>query len=320
MSHSKPEISVCVCTFRRPAALLRLLRSLLRLDPSTPTREVVVVDNDAARSGAPSVAAARAEGAAIGYVCEPQRGIARARNRAVAAARGRWIAFIDDDEEADPSWLLHLWREVTHREADAGVGPVVPRFGAAAPRWLVDGGFFERHRFPTGTVLHAGYTRTGNALVGRQALSSLAGPFDERFDLTGGEDNDLFARIIARGGRVIAVDTAVVYEHVGLPRTTMRWLLRRRFFVGVSMARLDQTVGRADPTLRRRVRLLAAVLANGGRGLLLFPAARVRGFGLLLAAARDLGRLAFLHGRTFRPYASAPDVESAGAPPSERAA
>lgn len=320
MSRIVPEISICVCSFRRPVALLRLLRSLHGLDPTTPTHEIIVVDNDAERSAAPSVDAARAEGLAMGYVCEPRRGIARARNRAVGEARGEWIAFIDDDEEAHPLWLARLWAEVVGHQADGGIGPVLPRFGEKAPQWLIDGGFFERRRFPTGATLHAGYTRTGNALVSRRALSSLAGPFDERYDLTGGEDNDLFARVIGAGGRIIAVDSAVVFEHLSAQRTTMRWLLRRRFFIGVGMARLEESIGRGDATLRRRGRLLASVIVHGGRGLVLFPASRVRSLHLLLLAARDLGRLAFLHGYSFRPYASDPGIETVGAPASGRAA
>lgn len=297
-------ISICICTFRRPASLLRLLRSLRTLDAATPPYEVIVVDNDADRSAAPSVSAAQAEGVALRYVCEPHRGIARARNRSFAEARGEWIAFIDDDEEVQPSWLTDLWTEVVQRQVDGGVGPVIPRFGKAAPRWLTEGGFFERQRFPTGTVLHAAYTRTGNALLRRRALSCLVGPFDEHYDLTGGEDCDLFARVIDNGHRVIAVDSAVVYEHVGAPRTTMRWLLRRRFFTGVGQTRLEAAIGVADVSRRHRRRLLASALVFGVPGLLLLPAARVRGMALLLMAARNLGRLAFLYGYSFRPYAS----------------
>jgi glycosyltransferase involved in cell wall biosynthesis len=279
---------------------------------------VIVVDNDEARSGAPSVETARAQGMEVSYVCEPRRGIAVARNRAVAAANGEWIAFLDDDEEADPQWLVHLWCEVRQRGADAGIGPVVPRCSDAAPRWLVDGGFFDRRRFPTGTILHAGYTRTGNALIRRRALSSVAGPFDERYDLTGGEDTNLFARLIAGGARVIAVDSAVVYEHLPAPRTTLRSLLRRRFVHGIGMGRLDQTIDRKDSLLRRG-RLVASVAFHGSAGLLLVPLSSVRALRLFLWAAQQLGRLAFLHGYAPKPYESAPGADVAAEPATEHA-
>jgi succinoglycan biosynthesis protein ExoM len=138
------DVSICICTFRRPGPLLRLLRSLARLDPASPSYEIIVVDNDAERSGEPAIHEARAEGIRLQYLVEPQRGIARARNRSVEPAQGTYVAFIDDDEEADPQWLMNLHAGVVEHGAAGGVGPVVPRFHDQTPRWCIEGGFFER--------------------------------------------------------------------------------------------------------------------------------------------------------------------------------
>jgi succinoglycan biosynthesis protein ExoM len=297
------DISICVCTFRRPDGLFRLLRSLGHLDPETPAYEVIVVDNDAAMSAEPVVHRARAEGLSARYVVEPVRGIARARNRSLEAATGAFVAFIDDDEEADPAWLVRLWNEVKRKEDDGGIGPVIPRFSRGTPRWIIEGRFFERPRLPTGTVLVAWQARTGNALIRREALKALPGPFDERYALTGGEDADLFARLIGRGCRLIAVDQAVVYEHVPPNRTTWRWLLQRRFLTGMGEARLYVATVPADARQRwQRVRPLLSGLASGVVGLLLFPVFHVYGFDRLSRAARFLGRSAFHHGLSFHPY------------------
>jgi succinoglycan biosynthesis protein ExoM len=296
------DISICICTFQRPARLLELLRSLRNLDPVTPPHEVIVVDNEAGGTAESAVCQARAEGLDVQYLVEPVRGIARARNRSLGPARGEYVAFIDDDEEADPQWLVQLWGEVIRHGADGGFGPVIPRFGDATPRWLIEGGFFERPRFPSGTVLQAKLTRTGNALIRRQPLMALPGPFDERYDLTGGEDGDLFMRMIDSDCRFIAVDSAIVYEHLLPARTTARWLLQRRFLRGMGLARLDN-VGVSSRTRRRHcVRHLAWALRWGMRGILLFPVSRISGFQRLTYAARDLGRFAVLSGLTYRPY------------------
>ena len=296
------DVSICICTFHRPARLLQLLRSLCHLDAATPSYEVIVVDNDAARTGEPAVCQARTEGLAVQYLVESVRGIARARNRSLQPARGEYVAFIDDDEEAHPRWLLELWTEVTRAGVDGGFGPVVPRFSEGTPRWLIDGGFFERPRFPTGTVLAGKGTRTGNALVRRDRLMALQGPFDECYDLTGGEDSDLFIRMVDGGCRFIAVDAAIVYEHLLPARTTARWLLQRRFRTGMSSARLDNA-GMSPRTRRqRRLRHLAWAVRWGLQGILLFPVSRISGFQRLTNAARDLGRFAMLSGFTYRPY------------------
>jgi len=296
------DISVCLCTFRRPEPLLRLLRSLRHLDPATPRYEVIVVDNDARATAEPAIRQARAEGLQLQYLVEPVRSIARARNRSLEPASGEYVAFIDDDEEAEPQWLVQLWGEVIRHGADGGLGPVLPKFSTGTPRWLIEGGFFERARFPTGTVLEAKRTRTGNALVRRRSLIALSGPFDERYDLTGGEDGDLFARMIDSGCRFIAVDSAIVYEHLSPARTTVSWLLRRGFLAGMDAARLYKATLRGRPRRFQRTRPLALALAWGIAGALLFPLFRGYGTARLSLAARQLGRFAFHSGFSYRPY------------------
>lgn len=297
------DVSICVCTFRRPQGLLRLLRSLGRLDPASPRHEVIVVDNDAAGSGAPAVEQARTEGLEVQYLVEPVRGIARARNRSVAPARGTFVAFIDDDEEADPRWLVQHVAELARHGADGGVGPVLPCFHDRAPRWLIDGRFFERPRAPTGTVLDRRGFRTGNAFILRRHLAALPGPFDERYALSGGEDTDMFMRLVAGGCRVIAVDTAIVWEHLPPNRARMSWLLRRRFLIGMAAERIQTSDGAGARQEGERVRWLASGIGVGLTGLLLFPTSRVRGFTRLTLAATHLGRFAFHSGYTYHPYA-----------------
>jgi succinoglycan biosynthesis protein ExoM len=298
------EISICVCTFRRPQGLARLLRSLHRLDPSTPPHDIIVVDNDAARSGEPAVRQAQAEGLEVLYVVEPVRGIARARNRTLEPATGTFVAFIDDDEEADPKWLIHLWREVKRNDDDGGCGPVVPCFNDKTPRWLIQGGFFDRPRPPTGTILADWQLRTGNVLIRRSCLMALSGPFDERHNLTGGEDTEMFVRLLADGARFIAVDSAIVNEHLPSKRTTLRWLLQRRFLHGLGYARqYENTIPPAARTPWQRTRLLLKGLAWGTIGLLLWPVFRIYGAGRLSLAAHHFGRYAFHCGFSYQAYA-----------------
>jgi glycosyltransferase involved in cell wall biosynthesis len=297
------DVSICICTYRRPEGLRRLLRSLGRLDPASPRHEIIVVDNDVARGGEDAVRQARAEGLAIEYLVEPVRGIARARNRSVRPARGAFVAFIDDDEEADPHWLVNLHGELIRHGADAAIGPVVPVFHEQASPWLVEGGFFDRPRPPTGTVLQRSGARTGNALIRRRCLAALSGPFDERYALSGGEDTDLFVRLHALGCRTIAVDTAIVHEHLPPNRATVRWLLRRRFVVGMGGARFYAATVPGVRWGRQRARWLASGLAWGVAGVVLFPAFPVRGLDRLALAARHLGRFAFYSGFSYDPYA-----------------
>lgn len=301
---TRPSVSICICTFRRPQGLARLLRSLAGLDPATPSHEILVVDNDEGRTGEAVVGQSRAEGLGVEYLVEPRRGLARARNRLVEAARGEFIAFIDDDEEADPCWLAELMEATLRHGADGGVGPVIPRFPDSTPRWMIDGGFFDRERPPTGTILTWRQSRTGNCLVRRSLLAALPGPFNLAFDRSGGEDSDMFIRLIAGGARVVAADSALVYEHLSPDRARKGWLLRRWFRIAMGSERIllaDESV----PASRfATVKCLGRGLWWAVVGGAVFAFSRIHGMRFLRRAARQFGRLAERCGFTYHHYAS----------------
>src|SRR5215831_3883535 len=105
-----PAISICVCTFRRPELLQRLLVALAA-QIGAPPFEVIVVDNDALRSAAAVLAAAASDRRLdLHTAVEVPQSIALARNHSVRLARAAWIAFVDDDEEPELGWLAELHR------------------------------------------------------------------------------------------------------------------------------------------------------------------------------------------------------------------
>ena len=60
------------------------------------------------------------------YVCEPQPGLDRARNRAIAESRGEIVAFTDDDVEVDPGWVRAAAIHFANPEVMAVTGLVEP--------------------------------------------------------------------------------------------------------------------------------------------------------------------------------------------------
>ena len=164
-----PHICVCLCTYRRRELLRRLLARLGKLkgDGEAFTLSCVVVDNDAQRSAADVVAAARAAtNLEIVYDCEPERNFAAVRNRAVKISRGDFIAFIDDDEvPVNASGWWNFWRPVAIYECSGVLGPVRPYFDDPSPRWLVKSKICDRPEHPTGMSLNWDQTRSGNRLT-----------------------------------------------------------------------------------------------------------------------------------------------------------
>jgi glycosyltransferase involved in cell wall biosynthesis len=227
-----PHISVCICTFRRPRLLQRLLAELGRQrTDGCFTYSIVVADNDRLESAEPVVREAAATlKVPVRYCVEPHQNIALTRNRAVANAPGDFIAFIDDDEFPTERWLLTLFRSCEQYGVDGVLGPVKPHFDPSTPNWVVEGRFYDRPSYPTGLVIDARKGRTGNVLLRRRVFDGLSEPFRSEF-LTG-EDQDFFRRMIDKGHVFIWCHEAIAYEAVPPVRCRRGFMLRRALLRG----------------------------------------------------------------------------------------
>lgn len=232
MDTDKQLITVCVCTYKRPQLLARLLSELRKqATDGLFTLAAVVVDNDHLRS-AEAVVHSLAAGStiSINYCVEPRQSIARARNRAVAEAGGDFVAFIDDDEFPADSWLLNLFRCLGQHQADGVLGPVRRYFEETPPDWLVKSPFYVRREHPTGTVIGWKEGRTGNVLLKRSLVASEPEPFRPEF--RGGEDLDFFRRMIDKGHVFVWCNEAVAYEVIPRIRWSRMFLLKRALLRG----------------------------------------------------------------------------------------
>ena len=103
-----PDVTLLVCTKGR-ATLPAVLDGVARLDvPEHAFVETVVVDNgggDPAIAGAVAELRRRAPGLDVRLIAEPRPGVAHARRRGIAAARGELVAFVDDDCLLARDWL-----------------------------------------------------------------------------------------------------------------------------------------------------------------------------------------------------------------------
>jgi glycosyltransferase involved in cell wall biosynthesis len=226
------QITVCICTYKRPLPLERLLNSLGDQDThGLFTYSVVVVDNDELRSAEAVVTdAARTMPVEIKYCVEAKRGIAHARNKALENAHTDFIAFIDDDEFPTNQWLFHLFQTCEKYQVDGVLGPVRRHFDEEPPKWIRRGEFFNRPSHPTGFILHWSQTRTGNVLFRRHVL-----PLDSlvfRAEFRAGSDVDFFKRVMAKGYVFVWCDEAFVHETIPPARWTRKYILRKALLRG----------------------------------------------------------------------------------------
>ncbi|MBZ5581662.1 MAG: glycosyltransferase family 2 protein [Acidobacteriia bacterium] len=243
MPNQPKHISICVCTYKRPILLQRLLQALLGQETlGLFTFSIVVVDNDRLRSAEPVVSdfAAAAKLIPVRYCEEPRQNIALARNKAVENASGDFVAIIDDDEFPEGDWLLKLFTACEEYRVDGVLGPVKRYFDEEPPGWIVKGHFYERPSHPTGHIMPWMESRTGNLLTRREVFHEEVPPFRPAF--RAGEDQDFFRRMAGRGRIFIWCNEAVVYEVVTPSRWKRIYMLRKALLRGETAA-LHPTVG-----------------------------------------------------------------------------
>lgn len=98
-----PLLSVVVPTYRRPQTLQRALQSLPAA--CSAPHELIVIDDDPEGSG---FEPARAAGARYLNKAGIERGLSSSRNLGIDLARGRYLAFLDDDDFYLPQGLDRL--------------------------------------------------------------------------------------------------------------------------------------------------------------------------------------------------------------------
>ncbi|MFP5447842.1 MAG: glycosyltransferase family 2 protein [Alphaproteobacteria bacterium] len=228
------RVSLIIPTQRRLGGLQVAARSVFAQQGVDPSRlELVVVDNDQVPSAQETIDALAAEAPfPVVYVHEPRAGVANARNAAMSQAQGDLIAFLDDDEEAPPTWLAGLLATRDALEADVVFGPVR---GRAPPK-------IERHRTyletffsrlgpdQSGVIEH--YYGCGNSLLRRAALPDPQAPFSALRNHIGGEDDLLFGEMKAQGARFGWAAEAWVWEDPVPDRLSLGYTIRRAFAYG----------------------------------------------------------------------------------------
>jgi glycosyltransferase involved in cell wall biosynthesis len=177
------DCSVVIATKDRARYLQCALASLLA-QRDAPKFEIVVVDNGSTDDTESTVRQFARDAVEVRYVALAQPNRGKARNHGVAATRGRYLLFCDDDVYVPAEWIAtHL---AAHRLGGERVvnGPIlnVPSYG---------------HRpSPRAANYSRAFLCTCNASLSRSAFDR-AGGFDESFDLYGWEDTELGVRLRA---------------------------------------------------------------------------------------------------------------------------
>ncbi|MET0761537.1 MAG: glycosyltransferase family A protein [Thermoleophilaceae bacterium] len=196
------ELTVAICTRDRPALLGETLSALSR---QTDTDfELVVVDQS--RAPDPQLGALERSRPHTTVIRDSSSGLSRARNLALRAAAGRWIAFVDDDCLAADDMVESLISEIeAHPEADWVSGDVSAGDTPGSDYLPVTVFPVERPHRRSGRWTIPGRIGFGVFFAVRRSTAEQLGGWDERLgpgvpDFPAADDMDFNHRLLRAGG------------------------------------------------------------------------------------------------------------------------
>ena len=200
--------------------------------------EIIVVDNHPDKLAERMIARlAQVAPAPITYLSDARRNVSIVRNLGITKARGRYVAFIDDDEAPETNWLKELVATLDRTAADAAFGPKHPEFeGGVAPAWDRQGWRYTLdmqmqqdepiHMF--GRLRKKGKgLGSGNAAFRVATCFDTPEPFSVAFGDGNGEDTHLLFRLALAGKRFVWAPNARVREFIELDRAKPSYMVTR---------------------------------------------------------------------------------------------
>jgi GT2 family glycosyltransferase len=239
---AEQSFSIVVPTFRRPQQLQACLRSLCHLEYPRGLFEVLVV-NDGTDEPASDVIGSFNSSINLTVLTRSHGGPAAARNTGVKRARGKYLAFTDDDCMPDPNWLRVMADRLT-ANPDSLVGgrtvnELVDNSYSATSQLLIEYLYTYFGRANS----RGSFFATNNLAVSAQRFRQLGG-FDPSF--TTAEDREFCDRWQHHGYQLVYAPEAMV-RHSHSLRCDTFWLQHFRYGQGAPLWRKTHFQRTSDP-------------------------------------------------------------------------
>lgn len=240
------KLSLIIATYNRSQSLIRTLHSVAEQTFDPKAWECIVVDNRSTDDTKEQVAkfCELRPDLNINYLFEANQGLSAARNCGLSSAVGEIVAFVDDDETLESSFIgSYIDFFATYADAMAAGGGVIARYDNGRPAWMspyteqmianpIDLGSRVRS-FPSSRI------PAGGNMAFRRSLFDHIEPFNTQLgrcgtSLIGGEESELFGRIRSIGCTLYYVPNAAIYHHIAPEKVTDDYFDRLAFNVGRS--------------------------------------------------------------------------------------
>jgi glycosyltransferase involved in cell wall biosynthesis len=111
----------------------------------------------------------------IHYLPEKRQGLSYARNAGSEKARGKYLAYIDDDAKAFKDWVKNIIKTLDQIKPDILGGPIYPYYPIKKPSWFKDE-YATRSNGKKARFLEKGqYIPGSNFIIKKEILKELGG-------------------------------------------------------------------------------------------------------------------------------------------------
>lgn len=222
-------VSVVITTYNRYEECKRAVSSVMCQEP--PPLEVLICDDGSSDRTQTEFMRWQEREPRLRYLrIEPNRGTpGPVRNEGAKAATGEWVAFLDDDDRWLPGKLAAQLQFMAKGDFDVIAGDAIrsngqPYFGANG-----------EPRYPSGADVERDNPIIVSSSVVRRSMLMKVGGFDERPEIAGVADYELWLRLADENARFVVLDTPLIeYADAGTHMSSnilwmQRSLLRVRY-------------------------------------------------------------------------------------------
>lgn len=288
------ELSIAVCTYNRADVLPKCLESLADQTTDAELFEVLIVDNNSTNDTKRITEDFCKKHNNFKYILEEKQGHSQARNRAIAEAKGKYLAYIDDDAIANKDWAKSILDCFAKTDADVVGGPVEP-FIDSEKNYNI-----ESHKFDCGNErkrmvppkFDFGFS-TCNVCF-KKSLFDEVGLFSEDFGIVNGklqmgEDSEMGYRLLKAGKKFYYEPNMKVRHKLRLKELEFIGSLKRSYNVGAGIGKIIKN----DISSIKKLKKIAAPFVYAFLFFFLFPFYWIKGPWFF---AKKLGDICFAFG------------------------
>lgn len=241
-----PEISVAVCTYNRADVLPKCLESLANQTAADEFFEVLIIDNNSTDDTKRIALDFCGKNTNFKYIFEEKQGLSQARNRAIAEAKGEFLAYIDDDAIADKEWVEKIISVIQNNKDIAALGgKILPWYNTEKPKWFTDE--FGLHSWGDKhlqlSLQNYPFGLSGSNMIFKKDILEKYNGFSAEYGMTGnkiafGEESLLFNKMLKNKENIQYFPEIFVYHLVSEKSYSLKEAFKRSMQNGRAIAKI----------------------------------------------------------------------------------